>query len=310
MALITSSIKSAFPMDTAVVELASDGLPVYDRACNATALRDVLSRMVTDGVYPDYLDELRPYQRGGAWYVGPGGAVCAGLYVPVGTERKVADQSDVPTGQYLYLCVAGRFDMSLRDGAVYARLSASPSEQPVRTESTHELIIARVDWRGTLTDLRADGTRCGFVSAVSKIDAESFMAELKTAVSQFNLNVGSVTTLPPGTTPEVVVRKPEMAGEPVYIDFGIPRGPKGDRGEDGSREPALWIRPESDPPPMHPDDVWMVDDKATHVIGAIRAAEVDEVYPAPTLYPGASEHPGGTMQWVAHTLAAALIESE
>lgn len=308
MALLTHSYTLVVPMDSAELSVDSDGLPVYDRPYNASDIRSMLTRMMTDGVFPNDQTELLPYSQGGAWYVGAGSAIVGGLYVPVSAAVKVADQTDIPTGQYLYICLAGRFDMATRDGAVYARLSSNSAEMPTRTESVHELILARVDWRGTMTDYRADTSRCGFVNAVNEIDTDSFMAELKTAVDQFNLNVGTVSTLPPGSTPSVVVRKPEVAGEPVYIDFGIPRGPQGEKGQDGSREPALWIRPESDPPTMHPDDVWLVDDKTTHVISAIKAAEVDSIYPANTLYPGASTYPGGTMQWVDHTLAADLIQ--
>ena len=309
MSLLTHSVLTVYPMDTIELSKDEDGLPIYDRPYNAADLRGVISRMVTDGVFPDYLDEMRPVSRGGSWYVTSGGAVANGLYIPLDEEVKVADQADIPSGQYLYIVCAARFDINNRDGAIFGRLSSNSSETPVRTESVHELILARVDWRGTVTDYRADATRCGIVSAVNTIDADSYMAELKTAVDQFNLNVGTVSTLPPGSTPSVVVRKPEVAGEPVYIDFGIPRGPQGEKGQDGAREPALWIRPESNPPDMHPDDVWLVDDKETHVIGAIKAAEVDSIYPSNQIYPGTSAYPGGSMQWVDHTLAASLINN-
>lgn len=308
MSLLTHSVLTVYPMDTIELSKDEDGLPIYDRPYNAADLRGVISRMVTDGVFPDYLDEMRPVSRGGSWYVTSGGAVASGLYIPLDEELKVADQADIPFGQYLYIVCAARFDINNRDGAIYGRLSSNSSETPVRTESVHELILARVDWRGTMTDYRADAARCGIVSAVNTIDADSYMAELHTAVSQFNLNVGSVVTLPPGTTPEVTVRKPEVAGGEVFIDFGIPRGPQGEKGQDGSREPALWIRPESDPPTMHPDDVWLVDDKTTHVIGAIKAAEVDKIYPAAITYPANDLYPGGSMQWVDHTIATDLVQ--
>ncbi len=309
MTLQNVSTLDVFPMDTAKVEVDSDGLPVYDRPYNATMYRKFSASIQTNGVLPGYLNVCAPSKTGEGWYVDTGSVFIDGTIVNVENKTLVALQSDIPTGSYLYMGISVRLDMAHRDGSIHGRLSANPSEAPIRTDSEKEVFIARVDWRGTMIDLRPDTSKCGFSNALREIDASAFMAELKTAVDQFNLNVGTVSTLPPGSTPSVVVRKPEVAGEPVYIDFGIPRGPQGEKGQDGAREPALWIRPESNPPDMHPDDVWLVDDKETHVIGAIKAAEVDSIYPSNQLYPGTSAYPGGSMQWVDHTLAASLINN-
>ena len=237
MAVRTVSITGVYPMDSKVVELDDDGLPVYDRAYNASDLRKFMSLSVTDGVFADYLDELTPRQSGGQWSVSAGAAMAGGLLIPVDEPVAVVDQADIGSGQYAYICVAARFDSSLRDGAVYARISDSSSEQPVRTESVHELVLARVDWRGTMTDLRMDNDMCGPVTAVCQPDTDSFMAELYTAVSQFNLNIGDVVAGPVGSDPEVVVRKPDEAGGDVYIDFKLPKGVKGETGATGAQGP-------------------------------------------------------------------------
>lgn len=301
MTIRENSIQTVFPMDSADGELDDDGLPIYDRGYNAADLRRFFALLMTDGVYPDYLDELTPVNESGTWRVSAGAAVADGLLIPVGEAVPVVDQADIATGQYAYICVAARFDSKLRDGAVYARLSASSSEQPIRTDSVHELILARINWRGEMTDLRLDSAMCGTVQAVAKIDASSFLEALFTAVSQFNLNVGEVKSLPSGSTPTVTVRKPVTAGGEVYVDFGIPRGAPG---EPGQSAPGLYIQQERPAAPAE-GVIWMGTDPSTRQIEHIEAYEVTGTYPGEA-YPG-ERYPGGTAAWAAYTINSALI---
>lgn len=300
MSLQTTSVKYVYPMDSGKPTF-QGGKPVYDRRYNASDLRTFMALAVTDGVWTDYLDELTPVRQGGSWYVGPGAAMAGGLLIPVDESCKVCDQSDITTGQYAYICVAARFDSTLRDGAVYARLSASASEQPVRTESVHELILARIDWRGTMTDLRMDNSMCGPVTAIAQPDTDSFMQALFTAVDQFNLNVGTVTTLPSGSTPTIVVRKPVEAGGEVFVDFGIPRGAPG---EPGQSAPGVYVQEER---PEEPGEgaVWMGTNPDTRQIEQIEVYELTGTYPD-EFYPDEA-YPDGTIKWTAYTIDPALI---
>ena len=302
MPVQTTSITSVYPMDSAKPTF-QGGRPVYDRPYNASDLRTFMSLAVTDGVWTNYLDELEPVSEGGSWYVSAGAAMAGGLLIPVGERAKVCDQADVTTGQYAYLCVAARFDSALRDGAVYARLSSSASEQPVRTDSVHELILARVNWRGEMTDLRMDNAMCGPVTAVCQPDTDSFMAELKTAVDQFNLNVGEVSTLPAGSTPTIVVRKPVSAGGEVYVDFGIPRGATGPEGQSA---PGVYVQ-EDRPADPSEGTVWMGTNPSTRQVEHLEVYEVTGTYPGET-YPG-EKYPGGSAAWAAYTIDPALLTS-
>ena len=300
MAIQRTSIKNVFPMDSSKPTFV-DGRPVYDRAYNASDLRTFMSLAVTDGVWVNYKDELAPVREGGSWYVSEGGAMAGGLIIPVDERAKVCDQSDIQSGEYCYICVAACFDSTLKDGGVYARLSSSASEQPVRTDSVHELILARIDWRGAMTDLRMDNAMCGPVTAVCQPDTESFMAELSTAVSQFNLNVGTVTTLPSGSTPEVTVRKPVEAGGEVFIDFGIPRGATG---EPGQSAPGVYVQEER---PVEPGEgaVWMGTNPDTRQIEQIEVYELTGTYPD-EFYPDEA-YPDGNIKWTAYTIDPALV---
>lgn len=301
MAIAVNQITTVYPMDSVVTEVDSDGLPLYDRAYNASDLRTFMSLFVTDGVWADYLDELTPVRQGGSWYVGAGAAMADGLLIPVEEQQRVIDQSDITTGTYAYICVAAQFDSSKRCGETYARLSSSSAEQPIRTESTHELILARVDWRGTMTDLRMDNAMCGPVTAILQPDTESFMQSLYTAVDQFNLNVGTVTSLSSGSTPTVTVRKPVTAGGEVYVDFGIPRGAKGDPGQSA---PGVYLQEERPEDPSE-GTLWLGSDPDTRQIEHIEVYEVTGTYPGET-YPG-EKYPGGSAAWAAYTIDPSLV---
>lgn len=302
MSITVTSIKNAFPLDSAPPKFV-DGRPVYDRSYNASDLRTFVSLAVTDGVWVNYRDELTPTLEGGSWRLSPGAAVAGGLLITLDESCHLVDQADIATGQYAYVCVAARLDSTLNDGGIYARLSSSPAEQPIRTESTHELILARIDWRGTMTDLRMDNAMCGPVTPVMQPDTDSFMAALHTAVDQFNLNVGTVTSLPSGSTPTVTVRKPVEAGGDVYIDFGIPRGPKGDPGQSA---PGVYLQEERPESPSE-GTLWLGSDPDTRQIEHIEVYEVTGTYPGET-YPG-EKYPGGSAAWAAYTIDPALVTS-
>lgn len=309
MALRTTSIIRAYPLDSASpVEFDEiTGLPIYDRSYNATDLRRVMSLMMTDGVFPDDGDELAVSQSdSGTWSVGTGTFVANGLVTRVTAAAAVIDQSDIATGSYAFIVAAGRFDSNTRDGAIYPVVTETPTYAPVRTESVWELVLARIDWTGSARDLRLDPDMCGAVAPVLPVDTESFMAELYTAVSQFNLNVGEVVGLASGMTPTVSVRKPEQAGGDVYIDFGIPRGAPGLPGKDGDTAPTVYVQ--EDEPPRKAGNVWFVDDASSvpHVITSLLVYESGGLYPGAGVFPDADVYPGGSGGWVSHVMSPVL----
>lgn len=309
MAMHDKSVTKAYPLDSSPdpVGFEANGAPKYDRQYSAADLRDLYARFMSDGVFTSYRDEMAVTMRGGSWYVKPGSAMCGGLKVDLDEEFKVIDQTDIPHGQYAFICVEARFDSQYNDGHVFAKLSASPSITPIRNKSNHEIILARIDWMGKSADLRLEQSVCGPVTFRFEADTESFMLSLQTALSQFDLQTGTVTSLPAGATPTVTVRKPEVAGQPVVVDWGIPDGKTGAPGKDGDTAPTCYIRPEDDEPPAEYDNVWFVDDKATHTITALKCYETDRVYPGAARHPGAQVYPGGIGQWVPHKIAADLI---
>lgn len=237
MALKTTRITAAYPLDSMVEEVADDGLPVYDRPYNASDLREVISLMVTDGVFKDKGDELMLSRSGTSWRVMSGGAVAGGLYVPVTAPVAVLDQSDIPTGSYAHFILAARFDTQYRDGAVYARVTEEADYDPVRDDSTVELVLGSVDWRGVYEDTRLVNEKCGYVNAMAQGDTDSFLESLNAKIREYDIEVGLVQELPPDAHPYVIVTKPQKFGDPTKVDFGLPQGPTGATGATGARGP-------------------------------------------------------------------------
>lgn len=181
MASTTTSITSVYPMDSMVAD-GSDGLPVYDRPYNASDLRQVMRRLVTDGVCAGHMDELAVTHSGGSWSVSTGAAFANGLLIGNNEARKVIEQFDIPTGSYAYVIVAGRFDSQYRDGAIYAKMTENASLEPERTQSLWELVLGRIDWLGNLVDYRRDEDMCGLVRAVPvDNDLEELYGKVKAA---------------------------------------------------------------------------------------------------------------------------------
>lgn len=306
MAATTTSIKTVFPMDSVVESTRPDGLPVYDRPYNASDLREVAMRYVTDGLCTDYLDELLPSLSDGTWSVGAGAAVAHGLLIRMPEARAVIGQADIGQYRYAHIVLAARFSTALRDGALYAVVTTSPDYVPVRDSSTWELVLATVDWRGSMTDRRLERAYCGAVAPVVPVDTDSFIASLKTALSQFDVSVGEVSTLPGGAAARVSVRKPTRAGEPVCIDFGIPRGAPGQDGADGVSRVSVG----SEEPEMVDGAVWFHEpDSTSKVVDELRVLETVPVYPDTGVFPDTGAYPDGRGAWVRHRLSADLIAS-
>ena len=239
MALREKSIKKAYPLDSSASPVSFDenGAPVYDREYNASDIRKTYARYFSDGVFTAVGEKLLVKRAGGTWYVHPGSAMCAGLRIDLDERTPVVDQADITPGKYAYVCVEARFDSALNDGHVYARLSSSPTERPVRTASNHEVILARINWDGAITDLRLDNGYCGPVRFLFDVDTDNFVDALETKLGQFDLSVGLVEALSPDERPYVTVTKPAEPGDPTVVGFGLPQGPTGPKGATGASGP-------------------------------------------------------------------------
>lgn len=166
MSLTTTRITQAFPLDSMVASTdSSDGLPTYDRPYNASDLRTVLGIMLTTGVCRGYLDALEVRDHNKTFYIHPGCAVLDGLLAPVPERKHLLEQSDIGEGMYAHIIMAARFDDQYRDFTIHATVNSMESYEPVRTKSRFEIVVARIDWKGAVTDLRAQKDVCGWVAS-------------------------------------------------------------------------------------------------------------------------------------------------
>lgn len=235
MALSAMHITKAYPLDSVVTGEDEDGLPVYDRAYNAEDLRAVMRTMLSDGVIGDKGSELAVTADGSGVYVDTGCAVIDGLQFWMEERAKILDRSDITASKYAFVIAAARFDSAYRDVEVTAAVVSSQEYEPVRTASRYELVLARVDWRGGVRDLRPDPAYCGFAAPFAPIDTSTFTKRVDDALKAFDIQAGNVVTLPPGSDAVASVRKVE--GEGAYLDFSIPQGVQGATGETGPQGP-------------------------------------------------------------------------
>lgn len=234
MAVTSTVIGTVYPMDSHKPTVWKDGLPVYDRAYNASDVRAVTAAMISDGVLADRLEEMEVVNDEGAVTVRPGMAFANGLYIGLDEAVQVALESDIATGQYLFVTVSARFDSEFLDGEVTGVLSQSQSYSPVRTQSRWELVLARVDWRGQVRDLRLDPAYCGAAAPFAPVDTSTFFRDLEAALGRFDVRIGTVSTLPAGSKATASV---STGDDGAVISLGLPQGARGAQGEQGVQGP-------------------------------------------------------------------------
>ena len=244
MAVNPVSVKKAYPLDSGTpVGVDETGAPVYDREYNASDLRRVMAIFLSDGIIPDDLEELEVKATGAYVEIRPGSAILNGLQVQLAEAADVLDQADIGTNQYAWVMAAARFDVAYRDVEFTAKVTSSSSYTPIRTQSRWELVLARVDWRGQVRDLRLDPAYCGAASPFAPVDTSTFFRALEAALSNFDLHIGQVSTLPPGSKAAAAARKEE---DGTYLDLDIPQGAVGPTGPVGAQGPQGAQGPKGD----------------------------------------------------------------
>ena len=230
----TTTITNGFPFDSEWSGEDKDGLPIGDRQYYADDLRRAMKTMLHDGVIADYGQEMAVTCDTTGVKVAPGSAIADGILFDLRETANPMARAELATGHYYFVVAAVRFDLAYRDVELTVVDIQTPEYEPVRTASRHEIVLARVDWRGAVRDLRPDPKYCGFASPFAPLDTSTFTTTLDEALRNFDVKTGKTTTTAPGTQAAVTVRKVE--GEGSYIDVSLPRGdrgPEGPAGRDG-----------------------------------------------------------------------------
>ena len=227
----TTTITNGFPFDSEWSGEDKDGLPIGDRQYYADDLRRAMKTMLHDGVIADYGQEMAVTCDTTGVKVAPGSAIADGILFDLRETANPMARAELATGHYYFVVAAVRFDLAYRDVELTVVDIQTPEYEPVRTASRHEIVLARVDWRGAVRDLRPDPKYCGFASPFAPLDTSTFTATLEEALRNFDVKSGRTTTTAPGTQAAVTIRK--MEGEGTYIDLSVPRGDRGERGPAG-----------------------------------------------------------------------------
>lgn len=227
----TTTITDGFPFDSEWSGEDKDGLPIGDRQYHADDLRRAMKTMLHDGVIADYGQEMAVTCDTTGVKVAPGSAIADGILFDLRETANPMARAELATGHYYFVVAAVRFDLAYRDVELTVVDIQTPEYEPVRTASRHEIVLARVDWRGAVRDLRPDPKYCGFASPFAPLDTSTFTTTLDEALRNFDVKSGRTTTTAPGTQAAVTIRK--MEGEGTYIDLSVPRGDRGERGPAG-----------------------------------------------------------------------------
>ena len=227
----TTTITNGFPFDSEWSGEDKDGLPIGDRQYYADDLRRAMKTMLHDGVIADYGQEMAVTCDTTGVKVAPGSAIADGILFALRETANPMARAELATGHYYFVVAAVRFDLAYRDVELTVVDIQTPEYEPVRTASRHEIVLARVDWRGAVRDLRPDPKYCGFASPFAPLDTSTFTTTLDEALRNFDVKSGKTTTTAPGTQAAVTVRKVE--GEGSYIDVSVPRGDRGEQGPAG-----------------------------------------------------------------------------
>lgn len=227
----TTTITNGFPFDSEWSGEDKDGLPIGDRQYYADDLRRAMKTMLHDGVIADYGQEMAVTCDTTGVKVAPGSAIADGILFDLRETANPMARAELATGHYYFVVAAVRFDLAYRDVELTVVDIQTPEYEPVRTASRHEIVLARVDWRGAVRDLRPDPKYCGFASPFAPLDTSTFTTTLDEALRNFDVKSGKTSTAAPGTEASVTVRKVE--GDGAYIDMSIPRGDRGEKGEPG-----------------------------------------------------------------------------
>lgn len=152
---------------------------VYDREYGSSNIREVVEKIVGNGIFMDDDTSLKVAANGDMTVtVQPGPCFINGAYGVVETGGEVLTHDASASGRYDIVVL--RFDLSLsyrsiRTAIIKGTDGSSTAPTPTQTASIYDLQLAKVNVRAgatsilqsDITDTRTDATVCGIVNGVS-----------------------------------------------------------------------------------------------------------------------------------------------
>ena len=190
----------SFPFDSQIASYDADGLPVYDRAANASQLRSLLSAYFSNGIFGDVSTKMQVLQASGmAVTVKAGNGNINGAYFLEISDRTLTVQAAHATLPRIDTVVA-RLDMGLSvrsiDLYVVTGIAAATPAAPALTRDATQWELGLANLyitanataipQSRITDTRTDSNRCGIVAqAITTLDTSAYYAQIQAELAAF-----------------------------------------------------------------------------------------------------------------------------
>lgn len=187
-----------YPIDSHVT-FESDGTPVYDRAVSSAPLRQLISKLFSDGILPNPSTNMQVVAGTGMnVIVYPGFAICSGCLKMEESQRTLAVQASNANYDRIDTVVLRLNDNDSERICDFYILEGTPATSPVRptltrTESIWEigladLFIAKNSTalsNQRITDTRYEAARCGVMSSISQFDTTTLYQQVQADLEEF-----------------------------------------------------------------------------------------------------------------------------
>ena len=190
-----------FPFDSQVT-YEEDGTPVYDRAITSIPLRQLIKKMLSNGVLPNPSTNLQVQPGTGMnVIVNPGFAIIEGGLKYEEAQRTLAVQaSDTAYDRIDTVVLRWNDNANARNCDLYV-VQGTPAASPVRPSlnragSVYELgladlfIVANSSAisAARITDTRYEEERCGIISSIAEFDSDAIYQQVQADLAEFQEN--------------------------------------------------------------------------------------------------------------------------
>lgn len=187
-----------FPFDSQVT-YEPDGTPVFDRAISSAPLRQLIKKMLSNGVLPNPSTNLQVQPGAGMnVIVNPGFAVIEGGLKYEETQRTLAVQASDSTYDRIDTVVLRWNDNpNARNCDLYV-IKGTPASKPVRPALNRESSVYEIGLAdlfiaanssaissARITDTRYESARCGIISSIAEFDSDTIYEQIQADLAGF-----------------------------------------------------------------------------------------------------------------------------
>ena len=187
-----------FPFDSQVT-YENDGTPVFDRAISSAPLRQLIKKMLSNGVLPNPSTNLQVQPGTGMnVIVNPGFAVIEGGLKYEESKRTLAVQASDSTYDRIDTVVLRWNDnINARICDLYV-IQGIPASNPVRPELNRESSVYEIGLadlfiaanssaisNARITDTRYESSRCGIISSIAEFDSDTIYDQVRADLAGF-----------------------------------------------------------------------------------------------------------------------------